>query len=138
MPRKKKKVTRKPKFEPTEKQRKLVQSLIGYGLKVDDARLLIENEHTGNPVSKDTLYRHFRPEIESGQAIANSLVLETAHKIATNPRHRGCVPMNIFWQKTRMGFKETERHEHTGKDGEELGPSLVINTGKRVKTKGKS
>jgi len=41
-------------------------------------------------------------------------VMETAFRMATDGKSPA---MTIFWMKARMGWKESQRIEHTGKDG---------------------
>ena len=122
------------KFVPSDEQRKLVQTLYGYGLTVEQIRPLIINPESNEPICRDTLFKVFGDDLEAGRAKANAKLLQTAYGIAFDAKHKGCVPMNIFIQKTRLGFKETNVRELTGKDGEELpaGPQLVVVAGKRV------
>lgn len=111
------------KFEPSPEQRIMVETLHGYGLQLDQLRLLILNPHTGRALSKPALMKHFRPQLDIAQSKANSKVLQTAFRIATDPTHPRGAAMNMFWQKTRMGFKEVQVREHTGPDG---GPIKTI------------
>lgn len=105
-----------PRFKPTEEQRKLVKSLVGYGVKHEDICLLVTNPNNGKPIDDKTLRKHFRSEIDVGQVTANSLVAESLFRkaIGTGP---SAITAAIFWLKCRAGWKETQVVEHTGKDG---------------------
>jgi len=98
----------RPKFEPTDEHRKLVTALYGYGLPADQVRQHIINPSTGKPITRTVLFRVFRAELDAGMAIANAKILQTAFNIAVNPKHPKGAAMNMFWQKTRMGFKEVQ------------------------------
>lgn len=105
-----------PRFKPTEEQRKLVKSLVGYGVKHEDICQLISSPRNGKPIDDKTLRRHFRAEIDTGQITANTLVAESLFKkaVGTGP---SSITAAIFWLKCRAGWKETQVVEHTGKDG---------------------
>jgi len=111
-------------FIPQRGQQALVETLHGYGLPLEQVRLLVINPETGEALSKPSLIKHFRPQLDVAQAKANSKVLQTAFNIATDTSNPRCAAMNMFWQKTRMGFKEVQVTEHTGPDG---GPIKTIN-----------
>ena len=66
-----------------------------------------------------SLQKHFKRELESGHVEANFMVANRLFEMAMN----GDTTAAIFWCKTRLGWKETARHEHafdprgSGKDG---------------------
>jgi len=112
--------------------RKRVESLVGYGFRQEDICKLIINPQTGEPISKPTLEKHFRKEIDTGSLVANALVAESmfqqatgrakvvrVHDDGTQETVREPVKpnrtMGIWWSKARMGWSETRRI--TGKDG---------------------
>lgn len=69
--------------------------------------------------TKETLSANFREELDHASDKANMAVLGALYKNAME----GNVSAQIFWCKTRLGMRETDRHEITGADGAELIPS---------------
>lgn len=102
-------------FKPTEEQRKQVEALSGYGLPQEQIASVIG-------CSQDTLAKYFSKELADGLAKANSRVAQFLYQQATKN-----LTAAIFWAKTRMRWRETDRLELTGKDGDELIPKLVVN-----------
>lgn len=102
---------RKP-FEPTPEQRKLVLTLCGYGV----PEITIANELKIDP---KTLRKCFREELDHGMAKANMLVAESLFKKALGDGN-GSVAAAIFWAKTRLCWRETNRTEHSGPDGKPI------------------
>lgn len=92
---------------PTERTRQLVRDLavVGYSQERIAANLGIHHE---------TLERHYRAELDNAEAEANAAVARVAYAMATDGEHPS---MTMFWLKTRAGWRETCRHEHTGQDG---------------------
>jgi hypothetical protein len=109
----------RPRFQPTEKQRGQVEAMARYGIpQAEMARTL--------GIGKTTLEKHFAEELATGATKANAQVGEflfsTIVGLAIPNRApvtdgRARVSAGIFWAKTRMGWRETSVHEHTGKDG---------------------
>ena len=58
-------------FNPTAKQRRWVEAMIGYGIPEAEIRRLIEDPHTGKPIDLETLREHFAKEISTGAVKAN-------------------------------------------------------------------
>ena len=98
----------RPGFEPSETERKQVEALSGYGLPLDQIAVLVRKG-----ISVDTLTKHFADELISGKAKANSQVGRTLFQKATS----GDTTAMIWWTKTQMKWSETQKVEHTGKDG---------------------
>lgn len=98
-------------FEPTDEQRKQVEAMKGFGIPEDDIAKLIANPNTGEAICRNTLRKHFRRELDVGEAKANSKVAESLYKQALE----GNTTASIWWTKTRMGWKETQGIEHSGK-----------------------
>ena len=108
-----------PPFQPTDRQRGHVEAMVRYGIPVVEiARTL--------GITKPTLFKHFREELDTGITKANAQVGEFIFSTiiglpipdrpqVTDERVRGSLAM--FWAKTRMGWKETSVHQHKGKDG---------------------
>jgi hypothetical protein len=89
-------------FEPTEQQRRMVESLAGCGTPQEDIASIMD-------IDPKTLRKHFRRELNCGAAKANAQVANTLFKMATSGK---CPPATIFWVKTRNGWRETSRVEH--------------------------
>lgn len=96
----------RPRFVPTDADRKQVEALSGYGLPVHQIAALIQGG-----VSVDILYDHFRDEMVSGKAKANSQIAQTLFQKAK----AGSETALIWWTKSQMRW--SERHEITGADG---------------------
>lgn len=102
-------------FEPTQQQRELVQQLVAFGTPQEHICLLIKKED-GSPISKPTLIRHFRSELNQGAMVANVKVAQNLFRMATGDG-KGAVTAAIFWLKTRAGWKETTTVELGGAVG---------------------
>jgi len=74
-------------------------------------------------IDDKTLRKHFRAELDTAVAKANAMVGGTLYNKAIN----GDTTAAIWWSKTRMGWSEKQRLEHTGKDGQ---PICLWGTGK--------
>jgi hypothetical protein len=84
--------------KPTAEQRKQVEAMAGYGIPHDDiARVL--------SISKPTLQKHYRDELDTGHVKANAKVADNLFKIATG-QGREAVTAAIFWLKVRAGWSE--------------------------------
>jgi hypothetical protein len=101
----------RPSFEPTDAERKQVEALSGYGIPMEQIAAL-----TREGVSVETLNKYFVKELISGKAKANAAVGKTLHQKAMS----GDTTAAIWWSKTQMRWKETQKHEHTGADGQPI------------------
>lgn len=95
--------------EPDPKTRKVVETLAGYGIRQDDIARTVG-------VAPKTLRKHYADELAAGATKANTQVVAALFRkaIGNGPQS---VTAAIFWVKTRLGWKETQVHEHTGADG---------------------
>jgi hypothetical protein len=93
-------------FEPTEQQRRNVETLAGYGLKQDAIARMLQ-------VDPKTLRKHFRHELDGGADKANAQVAGTLFRMAVSG---DCVAATIFWLKTHLNWRE----KRAGTDGEVL------------------
>lgn len=109
----------RPPFEPTDDQRRMVKGMAALGIPYKDIGYVLG-------VSEDTVEKYFRNELDTGPAEANARVGRFLYEQATKN-----LTAAIFWAKTRMGWREVERHEITGKDGKELTPILNITITKK-------
>lgn len=90
--------------EPTDETRKLAKTLSGLGVPQDDIATLIG-------VSKPTLHKHYREDLDKGMAEANAKVAGSLFNQATN----GNTAAAIFWMKSRAGWTEKIVQETHGK-----------------------
>ena len=109
----------RPTLEPTDKQRGQVEAMIRYGIPETEIAQALG-------ISKTTLLKHFRNEINASATKANTQVGEfifativglpiPGRRPVTDERARATLAM--FWAKTRMGWKETVVNQHEGKGG---------------------
>jgi hypothetical protein len=63
-----------PPFVPTDAQRHLVAMCSGFKMPWDEIRLLVINERTKLPISKETLQKHFVDELQNGKAQLKRLI----------------------------------------------------------------
>jgi hypothetical protein len=100
------------KYDPTEKDYRIVEAMAGCGMPHESiARAL--------GIDPKTLRKHFRRELDSSADKANAQVGATLFKLATSSN---CPAATIFWMKCRLRWRETTRLEHSGPDGRALLP----------------
>lgn len=92
--------------KPTAETRKVAHTLAGYGIKQE-----IICKALG--ISLPTLHKHYRDELDKGDAQGQGKIGEALFQKAM----KGDTAALIFLAKVRLDFKETSRHEHTGADG---------------------
>jgi hypothetical protein len=110
----------RPPYKPTDKDRRTVEAMVGYGITHEQIAKAIG-------INPKTLRKHFREEIDTGEVKANAKVAESLYLQATGapavydaagrvvraeqPR---VTTAAIWWTKARMGWKETVENEHRG------------------------
>ncbi len=99
----------RPEHVPTEQSRKTVEAMSAYGVPQQQIAAVIG-------ISKPTLEKHYRAELDTADAKAIAKVAESLFQKATGS-HPQAVTAAIFWLKTRAGWKDTSRVEHTGANG---------------------
>ncbi len=107
------------KFVPTADQRGNVEAMTGFGIPQKEICRVVINPETGKPIDKTTLELHFRDEIETGTIKANATVGRIAYATITGapggiPDNHGRVELTKFWLARRMGWTETNVHQHKG------------------------
>lgn len=112
---------RKP-HAPTELSRNQVLMFCGMGLTHGQICKLLD-------ISLPTLYKNYRTELDTGTARMNFNVANNLYNIATDPTHKSGAQAAMFWMKTRAQWRETNRLEHTGPDGQ---PIATNNTSVRT------
>lgn len=89
----------RPRFVPTEEQRRTVKSMSAFGIKQEDIATVLGLR------SSNTLRKHFRKEIDRGAIEANMHVAQSLYQMATSKEFPAAT---IFWMKTRAGWRETQ------------------------------
>ena len=90
--------------KPTPETSAQVEALSGYGITHDEIALYLG-------IDAKTLRKHYRDVLDKGTIKANVAVARALHKNATESNN---VAAQIFWMKTRGGWKETQVVEHNG------------------------
>lgn len=112
-------------FEPTDEQRAAVASLVSFGIPKESIA-----DHLG--VSKDVLYKYFDDELKTATIKSNKQVgdflfyLASGMAIRDGASYAECSRAAMFWAKTRMGWRETDRLEHTGVDGNPIDMGITV------------
>src|SRR5262249_43519701 len=91
-------MARFPKFRPTDEQRRQVMMLAGFGFNQATIGEFINISHT-------SLRKFFRRELDIGPTEANLRVASALYKNATT---NGNVTAQIFWMKSRMGWRDRD------------------------------
>jgi hypothetical protein len=110
----------KPAFVPTAQQRRVVLNALGYGLPIDQCRLLVLNPHTGRPIDDETFVRVFKEEREVGRAKANYIAMGNLL------RHTYTAPVAaIFWAKSQLGWQGDKEEDALPNSAETMSPREV-------------
>lgn len=108
----------KPRYEPTAADRNTVISMAACGFSHEQIARCIGSKG----IDDKTLRKHFRRELDTAMDQANAAVANKAFQLAST----GAVPaLTIFWLKTRLGWKETDRHELTGEGGGAISVTML-------------
>lgn len=94
------------KHKPTEDSRKLVKALSSVGITYEDIADKLK-------ICDDTLVKNYREELRDGRVDANAQIGQSLFQNAKS----GNTSAQMFWLKTRAGWKETNGLEVTGLDG---------------------
>jgi hypothetical protein len=96
---------------PTEALRRQVKALAAYGVPQEEIGRVIG-------ISKPTLERHYRDELDRGEVEANAKVAESLFRKATGDGAQA-VTAAIFWLKTRARWREpaTDTNMNISADG---------------------
>ena len=86
----------RPPYEPTAKDRLTVKVMVAGGLEQSAIAAVIG-------VSQPTLRKHFRHELDTAAAEANSAVVASLYQMATRGKN---VAAAIWWSKVRMRWSE--------------------------------
>ncbi len=100
----------RPPHRPTDKSRREVEALSGYGIPEHEIARVVG-------ISKPTLLKHYREELDQGITKANAKVAESLFRKAIGDGPQA-ITAAIFWAKTRMRWKEpAQSHEIAGANG---------------------
>ena len=99
----------RPQFIKKDEDKKTVEALAIAGVTQRVIAQIVK-------ISEPTLRKHFREELDTSKARANAVISQALFKNAKD----GNVAAQIFWLKTQAGWRETNYHELTGKDGDKL------------------
>lgn len=102
-----------PKYKPTDADRATVTAMSASGFAHEQIAKCIGERG----IDDKTLRKHFRKELDQAMLKANATVANRAYQMAVSGEYPA---LTIFWLKTRLGWKETDRHELTGPGGEPL------------------
>lgn len=97
----------KPPHEPTAGDRTRVKTMAGMGLTQDEICAIVG-------ISKPTLHKYYREELDAGAAEANAAVAQSLFKQATN-KEKPNVAAAIFWMKARAGWRDQDPRDNGGK-----------------------
>jgi len=111
----------RPAFQPTDEQRKNVEVMAGLGIPEENICLLVRNR-SDTPISRNSLRKHFKKELEVGATKLNARVghfmvttiLGTRCPDGVTPirdeRVRG--RLGELFLKARLGWRETVLNQH--------------------------
>tara|TARA_B100000700_G_scaffold38503_2_gene38402 strand:+ start:1376 stop:1762 length:387 start_codon:yes stop_codon:yes gene_type:complete len=91
------------KHDPTDGNRAMVKTMAAVGTKHEDIAFKLE-------ISADTLTKYYRKELDDGRIDANAAIARSLFDTARS----GNLTAQMFWLKTRAGWKETDRKEIDG------------------------
>ena len=107
----------RPEKRLTEQQLDEVEKLSGLGLTNEQIASFMK-------ISQPTLRKWAGERLEVGKAKALASVSSSLFSAIK----KGNITAMIFYLKTQAGWKETERHEHTGPDGEPIQTKATVIT----------
>jgi len=96
----------RPSWQPTERDRHAIKSALAAGLTQEQVAGMVGT-------SLATLKLRCPKELKAG---ANAVNAKVANKLFQKCMKGDTIAL-IFWCKTRLGWRETHRTEHTGADG---------------------
>ena len=102
----------RPRFAPTDQQRRMVKSMAAYGIRQEEIAGVIG-------VSAKTMRRHFRGELDRGATEANTQVAQTMFRMATSGKSPAST---MFWLKCRAGWRQ---NAGAGRETKEISPFVV-------------
>ena len=114
------------KITLTDDHVRQIEAMAGIGLRVEDmATILGIGEATFRRIARRD--ERVTDRLKKGRTESDQRVVATAYQMATNGKNTAAT---IFWLKARCGWKETQRLEHTGQDGEGIKVSQGVDLSK--------
>lgn len=101
------------KYKPNSTDRRIAEALAQYGVPWEQIAARIG-------ISRDLLYRSYGEDMKKAESAANNNVAKTLYQQAVGNEEKGIAPnvtALIFWCKTRMGWRETQKMDVTSSDG---------------------
>ena len=111
------------KYHPTPEDRQKVEQMAAFGLTQEQIASIMG-------ISKKTLENHYRVELDQGVAKATVVVAQSLVRTATQGKGMPAVTAAIFFLKTRARWREVERLEVTGPEGQPLQIGVVASPAK--------
>lgn len=72
-------------------------------------------------ISRDTLYKYYRKELDFGKSLCTAKVAARLFKVATEAEGREAITAMIFWLKSRAGWRDDNKQlELSGPDGKPI------------------
>jgi gluconate kinase len=111
----------RPAFQPTDEQRKNVEVMASLGIPEENIRLLVRNR-SDTPISRNSLRKHFKKELEIGATKLNARVghFMVTTILGTRPPD-GVTPirdervrgrLGELFLKARLGWREVVLNQH--------------------------
>lgn len=99
-----------PTHKPTPQMREQVERMAGFGFTIEQIALALD-------IGERTLYKYYENELKRGHVTVNVKVVGKLFA-ATQRNDKAAVTAQIFWTKTRMGWRESPSSvELTGAGG---------------------
>jgi hypothetical protein len=99
--------TGRPAFSPTAEQRTYVEVLYSVGHPLEEIARIIINQSTGRHISKNTLCKYFREELDTART---KFLVICASKLRSKIINDDTASL-LFALKTQFGWRETNRLE---------------------------
>jgi len=107
--------------DPTEKDRKTVESMAAHGIPVLDIARVVG-------ISEPTLRKWYSYELQTGQTKANSMVAQSLYQKAIG-NGQGAVTACIFWLKVRAHWVEPKPWDEAGPGKKEQLQAAAVTAG---------
>lgn len=86
----------RPPYQPTPEHARQVETMTGFGIRQHDIATALE-------LTARTMRKYYKRELDTGAIKANARVAQALYKNAVQNEN---VTAQIWWTKTRMGWKE--------------------------------
>lgn len=99
----------RPAHEPNDEKRTLARTLAAVGVTHEDIASKLS-------ISADTLTKYYKKELDDGRIDANATIAQSLFEQAKG----GNTSAQMFWLKTRAGWKERQVNELVGANGDPI------------------